>query len=157
MTDVRTGFVIFILILIVAAMLVLIPPMVESAKALVPANKGMEIVATWDEEVNIMLQSVVIDPNYSHAMEPGKHADTAPIVHKCLSEKGQYAAFEVDKGKRYLRVCLIDEHTIGFQIVDIINKVAKEKTAYIREDCKCIQDVFDYIRRMHWTRFTKPF
>lgn len=63
--------------------------------------------------------------------------------------------FQIEKNKRYLRVCIIDEQAglIGFQIVDIVNRIAKERTAYIKENIRCIQDLLKYIRQMGYPRF----
>lgn len=109
-----------------------------------------------DDDIAGMLQRVVIDPEYSHALT--EHPNSAPIVHECLSEKGAYMQFQIDPKKRYLRVCIIDEELgiIGFQIVDIINRVAKERTAYIRENMTCIKDVLKYVSRNGYTKFNGP-
>jgi len=106
-------------------------------------------------ELDWALSNVVVD-EYSHAME--EHPDTAPMVHDCFSTKGAYMTFQVEKNKRYLRVCLIDEYTglIGFQIVDIVGRIAKEKTAYIKENLRCIKDMLNYVQRMGYPRYTKP-
>lgn len=100
-----------------------------------------------------MLQRVVIDSEYSHALED--HPNSSPIVHKCLAEKGAYMQFQISPKKRYLRVCIIDEElgVIGFQIVDIVNRVAKERTAYIKENMTCIKDVLRYVGRNGYSKF----
>lgn len=66
--------------------------------------------------------------------------------------------FQIEPKKRYLRVCIIDEAAglIGFQIVDMVGKVAKERTAYIKESIHNIQDLLKYIREMGYPRFKGP-
>jgi len=112
-------------------------------------------VGFTDQELSNILLVVEIDPSYSHSLE--EHPDTAPLVHQCLNQKGAYVTFQIEKNKRYLRACVIDDNTIGFQIVDVIKRVAKERTAYVREDFKCIKDIFDYAKRMNYARFKGTF
>jgi hypothetical protein len=109
-----------------------------------------------DTEIAYILTNVVIDPAYSHAIE--EHPDTAPMVRDCLAQKGAYMQFQIQQNKRYLRVCLIDENAgvIGFQIVDIIDKVAKERTAYVKETISNIKQLLDYVGKMGYPRFKGP-
>lgn len=109
-----------------------------------------------DKEIAGLLTAVVVDPAYSHAME--EHPDTAPLVEECLNTKGAYAQFQIEPKRRYLRVCLIDEVVgiIGFQIVDIVDKVAKERTAYIKEEIHSLKQLFQYIKKMGYPKFTGP-
>jgi len=100
-----------------------------------------------------MLQNVVIDPAYSHAEE--EHPDTVAVVRDCFNTKGAYMQFQIWPKQRYLRICIIDDilGLIGFQIVDIVDKVAKERTCYIKEGIKTIKDLLEYVRRMGYPRF----
>lgn len=106
----------------------------------------------YDPDIADMLNNVVID-EYSHALE--EHPNSAPLVHECMRNKGPYIQFQIHQNERYLRICLIDENKgiIGFQIVDIVENVAKEKTAYIKKGLKCIKDIFDYAGRNNLVRF----
>jgi len=105
-------------------------------------------------EIIGMLNLVTIDPEYSHAEI--EHPDSYQVVRDCLKSKGQYAAFQIEKNKRFLRVCLIDSVTIGFQIVDIVGKQVKEKTCYIKENIHDLKQLFEYVRKMGYPRFTGP-
>ena len=107
-----------------------------------------------DAEIGGLLTAVVIDPAYSHALE--EHPIDAPVVRECFNQKGAYMQFQIEPKHRYLRVCLIDEVVgiIGFQIVDIVDKVAKERTAYIKEEIHSIKQLLEYIRRLGYPRFT---
>ena len=154
MAAIKLGGTTLALIIIAMALMVLVNPMINAAKAVVPNSAEPALADVWNEEINLAMQAVVVDPSYSHALE--EHPDEAPIVWDCLASKGQYVAFQVDPGRRYLRVCLIDDETIGFQIVDFVGKKMMEKTAYIRDELKCVKDIFDYARRMGYARFTKP-
>lgn len=102
--------------------------------------------------IEYLLNNVVVDSN-SHALE--EHPDTAPIVHQCMAQKGAYLTFQIQKNKRYLRTCIIDESAtvIGFQIVDIIDKKAREITAYIKEDITNIRQLLDYAGKRGYIRF----
>lgn len=66
--------------------------------------------------------------------------------------------FQIEPKKRYLRVCIVDEDLglIGFQIVDIVNKIAKERTAYIKDGITNIRGVLDYVGRQGYARFKGP-
>ena len=103
-----------------------------------------------------LLNNVIVDPAYSHALE--EHPDTAPLVRECLGTKGAYMQFQIRPRERYLRVCIVDEvlGLIGFQIVDIVDRVAKEKTAYIKENIHCIKDILSYAQKMGYVRFKGP-
>jgi hypothetical protein len=103
------------------------------------------------ETVAPALTKVIVDPNYSHGDRD--HPITAPIVRKCFEQNGEFRIYTIDKGKRYLRVCLIDKVTIGFQIVDIINKQTWEKTAYIKDTLHSIDDLDQYIEWMKYPRY----
>lgn len=98
----------------------------------------------------------MIDPAYSHALE--EHPEDAPIVWECFAQKGAYIQFQIEAKKRYLRVCIIDEINgiLGFQIVDIINKAAKERTAYIKDRLHNIRELLEYAKQNHYPRFTGP-
>lgn len=106
-----------------------------------------------ESELQQIMTRVTIDPTYSHALE--EHPQDAPIVRECLEKQGPYMQFQVQKNKRYLRVCIIDEKAglIGFQIVDIIGKIAKERTAYIKDEIRNIKDLLDYVGKMGYPRF----
>lgn len=108
-----------------------------------------------DSQIEQMLSNVVVD-SHSHALE--EHPNSAPLVHECLNEKGAYMSFQIFPKERYLRICIVDEELgiIGFQIVDIVGKFAKERTAYIKEDLRCIKDVLNYVAKKGWTKFTGP-
>lgn len=99
------------------------------------------------------MKAVVIDPEYSHA--DAKHDVEAEIVHKCINEKGAYMTFQVEPKKRYIRACIIDEEVglIGFQIVDIVDNIAKEKTAYIKDKIRNIKQLLNYMERNGYCRF----
>lgn len=144
----------FVLILIALAMLVLVKPMTQAVEATLPMTEDAMLVS-WNADIDLIMQTVVVDPKYSHALQ--EHPDTAPKVWDCFKSKGQYAAFQVIPGKRFLRVCQLDDITFGFQIVDIVGKTAMEKTAYIKDGMKCAKELFDYVRRMGYPKFTKPF
>lgn len=103
-----------------------------------------------------MLLKVVVDPAYSHALE--EHPYDAPIIWDCMAKKGAYMQFQIEPHKRYLRVCVIDEVVgiIGFQIVDIVNRVAKERTAYIKDEIHNVRQLLDYAERNHYPRFKGP-
>lgn len=91
--------------------------------------------------------------SHSHALE--EHPNTAPLVHECMKDKGPYMQFQINKNERYLRICLVDEEAgqIGFQIVDIVGKEAKELTAYVKNNVNSIRDVLDYALRNGYCRF----
>lgn len=99
-----------------------------------------------------MLNNIVVDPAYSHAVE--EHPNSAPIVRTCMENKGPFVQFQIRKGQRYLRVCAIDDSTFGFQIVDRVGKVFKERTAYIKDNCVKVKEVFDYARKQGFPKFT---
>lgn len=122
----------------------------------IPSIMAPMVTSLSDMELSDALSKVVIDPTYSHAME--EHPVDAPIVRKCFEQKGAYMQFQVQRNRRYLRVCLINETAglVGFQIVDIVDKVAKEKTAYIKESIKNIRDLLNYADRMGYPRFRGP-
>lgn len=155
MAAIKMGGTTLALALLAFALLYLVNPMLNAVKAVIPYSAETELMSVWDGEVDLMLRGVIIDSSYSHALE--EHPDTAPIVWDCLKNKGQYVAFQIDPGRRYLRVCLIDPETIGFQIVDIVGKKAMEKTAYIKDTLKCIKDIFNYAQQNGYIKFTKPF
>lgn len=106
-----------------------------------------------DPEIARILTAVAIDPAYSHALE--EHPEDAPLVRECLNRDGPYMQFQIIPKQRYLRVCVIDSDkgVIGFQIVDIINKVAKERTAYIKDSIHNIRELLDYVGRQGYCRF----
>lgn len=66
--------------------------------------------------------------------------------------------FQIEAKKRYLRVCIIDEVAglIGFQIVDIVERAAKERTAYIKDRIRNIRELLEYARQNHYPRFNGP-
>jgi len=66
--------------------------------------------------------------------------------------------FQVKPGKRYIRTCIIDEKEgiIGFQVVDIIDKVAKEKTAYVKSRINSIQKLLEYMMEEGYPQFMGP-
>jgi hypothetical protein len=107
-----------------------------------------------EKDISGMLNLVTIDPNYSHALI--EHPDTALIVRSCLEKKGPYVSFQIEKKKRYLRVCLLDDNSLGFQIVDVVGREIKEKTAYIKDGIKSLKELFEYARKMGYPRFTGP-
>ena len=113
---------------------------------------------TIQQELDIenMLANVVIDPAYTHALE--EHPQDAPIVRECLAQRGAYMQFQIERNKRYLRVCIIDETAgvIGFQIVDIVNRIAKERTAYIKDTICNIKELLDYVGKNGYVRFKGP-
>lgn len=104
-----------------------------------------------DAQISDMLQRVVVD-EYSHALE--EHPLEAPLVWDCLNKNGPNMQFVIWPKQRYLQVCTIDDETIGFRIVDIVDKQAKELTAYIKDNCKCMKDVIKYANRKGYSRFT---
>lgn len=107
------------------------------------------------ELADALANAVVIDPDYSHAAE--EHPDTYQSVRDCFDTKGQYVAFQVTPKKRWLRVCLVDATTVGFQIVDAVGRELKERTAYIKDGIKSLKELFEYAKRMGYPRFTGPF
>lgn len=115
-------------------------------------TQQLNIKTVYDVDIDNILSRVVID-DYSHALE--EHPNSAPLVHECMRNNGPYMQFQIFKGKRYLRICIVDEKKglIGFQIVDIVGKEAKELTAYIKDGCTSIQDVLRYVSRMGYARF----
>lgn len=121
-----------------------------------PAANYPDLAPVEDLEISGLLANVTIDPAYTHAQI--EHPDTFEIVRDCFSKKGAYIQFQVEAKKRYLRVCIIDEAAglIGFQIVDVVNKVAKERTCYIKESIKNLKQLLDYARRMRYPRFNGP-
>lgn len=147
----------FLLILLLGAMLVF--PMMTKTMAEQGINLPSISIFNREKPLNdsqiyeLLTTNVVID-SYSHAME--EHPIEAPIVHACFDQKGPYIQFQVEPKKRYLRVCLIDPDNgiLGFQIVDIVNKIAKERTAYIKDRITSLKDLFDYARKMGYTKFT---
>lgn len=138
------GFVVFLIFLMAMGLFVLV------------YLNGLIDNTVWDYDTHNALQNVVIDPEYSHAME--EHPESALIVRKCLKDKGAYMTFQIEPNKRYLRVCIINERwgQIGFQIVDIVNRIAKERTAYIKEECTSIKDVLNYVKKNGYIRFKGP-
>lgn len=126
----------------------------ESAKDIAVTGGSTEALAVvYDENMQLLLENVVID-DYSHAME--RHPETAMLVRDCFTQKGAYATFQVEKNKRYIRICLIDQQTIGFQVVDIVGKIAKERTAYIKDNMRSIQQVLDDMWNKGYPRFKGP-
>lgn len=115
-------------------------------------TQSQQLETVYDADIADILSRVVVD-DYSHALE--EHPNTAPLVHECMRNNGPYMQFQIFKGERYLRICIVDEEKglIGFQIVDIVGKEAKELTAYIKDNCKCIQDVLRYVAKMRYPRF----
>jgi len=87
-----------------------------------------------------------------------EHPEDALLIHNCFMEKGAYMAFQIEPKKRYLRVCIVDEEVglIGFQIVDIVGRVAKERTAYIKDGIKNIRELLDYAAKNGYCRFKGP-
>lgn len=150
--SINIGFLILGMILLLC---IFMRPIIKTLSIYGAISVEPVFLETWSEEMDLILQAVVIDSAYTHAME--EHSDTADIVHECLKKNGQYIAFQIERGKRYLRVCLIDAKTIGFQIVDIVGKIAKERTAYVKDTIKSLKELFDYARRMGYPRFAKPF
>lgn len=108
---------------------------------------------TYNVEIAKILNNVIIDPAYSHALE--EHPNSAPLVHECMKNQGPYMQFQIHKNERYLRVCIIDEDAgkIGFQVVDIVNNEAKELTAFVKNGMKNIRDVLDFAARRGYVRF----
>jgi hypothetical protein len=98
-----------------------------------------------------MLLRVVVD-EYSHALE--EHPLDAPRGRECFNQNGPAAQWQIWKNERYLQVCEIGEGEIGFRIVDRVGKVFKEKTAYIKNNCKCINDAFKYAESQGYIKFT---
>lgn len=121
-----------------------LPPTTSSSTA------SLNIPTVSDPIIEQMLNKVVVD-SYSHALE--EHPNTAPKVWECLHKKGPYMQFQVIPGKRYLRICLIDDDTIGFQIVDIVGKVAKERTAYIKDEIRSLPELLRWAIRRGYCRF----
>lgn len=154
MAAIKLGGTTLALVMIAVALMALVNPMINAAKAVVPNSVELVPAVVWNEKVDLAMREVIIDPAYSHALE--EHPDTAPIVWECMKSKGPYITFQVDPGRRYLRVCLIDDKIFGFQIVDYVGKKMMEKTAYIRDELKTVKDLFDYARRNGYPRFTKP-
>lgn len=102
-------------------------------------------------EIAQALSLVTLDPTYTHALE--EHPDTAPLVRSCLDRNGPYMQFQIIPKQRYLRVCIIDDGIIGFQIVDIVNRVAKERTAYIKDTIHNIKELLRYAEKLGYPRF----
>lgn len=105
---------------------------------------------------NSTISNVVIDPEYSHAISRHPIEDVATI-RKCMAEKGPYMSFKIDEN-RYLRTCIISEEEglIGFQIVDIVDRIAKEKTAYIKDRIKNVHQLLEYIAEKGYSRYLGP-
>jgi hypothetical protein len=117
---------------------------------LLPVDPEDESRWTDFEEV-VLVTNVIVDPNYSHADE--RHPKEAPLVRRCLDQRGPYMNFLVDRAlQRYLRVC-IGDGWVGFQIVDKIKGKFFERTAYFRSGMKTIQDLNRYIRNSTYTRY----
>jgi len=114
-----------------------------------------QLTTAYDPIIATLLHRVTVD-GYSHALVD--HPNSAHLVHECMENQGPYIQFQIYKNERYLRVCIVDEDAglMGFQIVDIIGKEAKELTAYVKDNCRCIRDVLNYARRMRYPRFTGP-
>lgn len=150
----------FAMLVLIGSMILLglsmkfLPEMLSHSTGL--SSPSNELQYVYDLEIDNMLTNVVLDPAYSHALE--EHPLDAPIVQQCFAQKGAYMQFQIEPKKRYLRVCIVDEAKglIGFQIVDIVNRVAKERTAYIKDKITCIRELLDYVRRMGYPRFTGP-
>jgi hypothetical protein len=142
----------FVLLALTLGLMVLSAPMADAVADIAASIPSAEVA--WDTEMDSLMKAVVIDPSYSHALE--EHPDSAAIVWQCFNDKGQTAAFQIEPGKRFLRICMIDEVTVGFEIVDIVGKIAKEKTAYIKDGLKSLNDVFKYAQKMGYARFTRP-
>lgn len=106
-----------------------------------------------DAQVSDMLLRVVVD-EHSHSLE--EHPEDAYRIWDCFNQNGAVAQFQIFKNERYLRVCDLGNGEIGFQIVDRVGKVFKERTAYIKENCNCLGDVFKYASRKGYVRFTGP-
>lgn len=109
-----------------------------------------DIPTVSDPAMEQLLNNVVVD-SYSHALE--EHPNSAPRVWECLHKNGPYMQFQIIPGKRYLRICVIDDETIGFQIVDIVGKVAKERTAYIKDGISNIRQLLDWAFKRGYCRF----
>lgn len=147
----------FTLLVVVAFILLSagIVPMIDALKTVtISAPTSFEQKLVYDAEIDILLRQVVVDPSYSHAEE--EHPDTYEAVRNCFNTKGAYITFQIEPKKRYLRVCLLDMETIGFQIVDIVGRLAKERTCYIKDGIKSLKELFDYASRNRLIRFTKP-
>jgi len=144
--------VIFLCFMLVAAGVMMMAIGWGDLKVSIP-NTGSQTLV-WTEELDLAMQAVVVDPTYSHAVE--EHGEQALLVRECLKRDGPYVTFQIDPGRRYLRVCILEDQSIGFQIVDAVGKMMKERTAYIKDNFTCIKDIFDYARRMGYPRFTKP-
>lgn len=113
-------------------------------------NVSPSIPTVSDPVIEQMLNKVVVD-SYSHALE--EHPNSAPKVWECMHKNGPYMQFQVIPGKRYLRICLIDDETIGFQIVDIVGKIAKERTAYIKDEIRTLPDLLRWVGQRGYCRF----
>jgi len=113
-------------------------------------NASPSIPTVSDPVIEQMLNKVVVD-SYSHALE--EHPNSAPKVWECLHKNGPYMQFQVIPGKRYLRICLIDDETIGFQIVDIVGKIAKERTAYIKDEIRSLPELLKWAFNRGYCRF----
>ena len=152
LTDVGVSGIILIIFAVLIAMTV--QPLIAALGTALPVVAVETVLMdTWSEEMDLLLRAVVIDKTYSHALI--EHPDSAEIVWNCFADKGAYITFQIEPGKRFLRVCLVNDTTVGFQIVDIVGKVAMEKTAYIKEGIKCLKELFEYAKRMGYPRFNK--
>lgn len=162
MALVRGGFALLLLLLIAAAMLALVAPMVEAVgavrlpePALVTGVEGLEPLQLTEAElsedqVTLALTQVIVNPSYSHAAE--EHPEDLPIVRKCLEDPNTWkSAFRTTERGRFLQVCY-DGKNIIFQIIDQVRGALYEKTAYIKNGMSNITDLTRYVDKMRYFR-----
>lgn len=100
-------------------------------------------------DTNSILSFVEVDLSESHAEQ--EHPETYKLVRKCLQDKGPYMSFRITR-TRFLRVCLVEDGKIGFQILDIEGDVVKEVTCYIKERMHSLGEVLKYASRQGYVR-----
>jgi hypothetical protein len=107
-------------------------------------NTGRNLVLALGVVIALIMFIAPKVGNISHAT---KH-HTADDVHSCLEQNGTWLTIQdaVDPDK-FINVCKFSEKKFGFQVFARIGESYEEITAYIADNFKSVDKLFNWITR----------
>lgn len=100
--------------------------------------------------VAVVGQQVLLEQ--SHAVP--KHGSDALTIRKCIDNNGPAMTLKVD-ASRFIQLCQVDGR-FGLRVLDKVNNVWQERTAYFKDAMKNFSDVVKWMDQNGYTKWTKP-
>ena len=89
----------------------------------------------------------------SHAVL--KHGlDATTSIRQCIDKNGPVMTVKVDM-TRFIQLCQVDGK-FGLRVLDKVNNVWQERTAYFKDALKNFSDVCKWMDQNGYTKWTKP-